>query len=407
MILSRDDRQDLGIEKWKAAKGRGTCVYATGFGKTRLAMKIITRVLTQRPDYRAIVIVPTNALLEQWQGELIERKLNNNVDVYVVNTAIKRELSCDLLIVDEVHMMVAETFKQIFDNISYKMILCLTGTIDRLDGKQAILNAYAPTIDTITLDDAIANDWVAEYKHYKVFIDVDLTQYKLDHANFLHYFSYFGFDFGDAMACATDFNYRIGWAKRHGMQVKDVMIQGLGFLRTMKARKTFIYDHPKKIEIANKIINARTDKKIITFTKSVEHAKLICCGEVYHGKVTKKRREKMLKEFNDAESGVMNTCKALDVGTDVTGVNTGIIISGDSSSITKRQRMGRSGRKEGDKISEIWQLVIRGTVEEEWHRKSSAGLRITTLDEKQLDEFLATGSHSDKSHKEKTFLFRF
>lgn len=325
----------------------------------------------------------------------------------VINTAIKNDSNYDVLICDEVHLFMAETFVQIFEKVDYKLVLCLTGTIDRLDGKQEALKAYAPICDIITLDEAIASDWVADYKQYKVFIDVDLEQYKKDHANFLHYFSYFGFDFHAAMQCAIDFQYRITWCKIHGMEVKDAMIQGLGFLRTMKARKSFVYDHPKKIEIANKIINARTDKKIITFTKSVEHAKMICCGEIYHGKVTKKKKEKMLKEFNDAPNGVLNSCKALDVGADVTGINTAIIISGDSSSITKRQRIGRSIRKEDDKIAEVWQLVIRGTVEEEWYRKSSTGLKSTTIDEKQLDEFLTTGSHSDKTHKEKTFLFRF
>jgi superfamily II DNA or RNA helicase len=407
LILDRDDRQDLGIERWKNARGRGTCLYPTGFGKTRVAMKVITRILVQKPAYRAIVIVPTDNLREQWTRELIERELIQNVDVYVVNTAIKRDLACELLIVDEVHMMVADTFKQIFSNIVYKMIMCLTGTIDRLDGKQEMLTQYAPIIDTISLDEAIESEWVADYKQYKVFIDVDLTEYKTWHTKFLHYFSYFGFDFDAAMKCATDFAYRIGWAKRHGMEVKDVMLQGLGFLRSMKARKAFVYDHPKKIEIANQIINARTDKKIITFTKTVEHAKLICCGDIYHGKVTKKRKEKMLQTFNDEEAGVLNSCKALDVGADVTGVNTAIIISGDSSSITKRQRIGRSIRKEGDKIAEVWQLVIRGTVEEEWYRKSSGGLKSITFDEKQLTEFLDTGTYKDKVHKEKTFLFRF
>lgn len=407
MKLNRDERQDLCITKWKAFKGRATLLLPTGFGKTRTAMKTISRILDKKPDYRVIVIVPTQTLKEQWTLELIQRELIGNVDVYIVNTAITRELRCDLLVVDEVHMMMADTFSAIFRRIAYSLIMCLTGTIDRLDGKQSLLAKYAPICDTVDLDEAIENDWVADYKQYKVLIDVDLTQYRADHTKFLHHFSYFGFDFNVAMACATNWEVRHQWAMTHGVTDKDAMIQGLGFLRTMKARKAFLYDHAKKIEIANKIINARFDKKIITFTKSVEHAKLICCGEVYHGKVTAKKKTAMLKAFNDAEYGVLNACKALDVGADVTGVNTAIIISGDSSSITKRQRIGRSIRKEGDKIAEVWHLVIRGTVEEEWYRKSSGGLKATTIDEGQLDEFLLKGIHSDKTHKENKFMFRF
>lgn len=408
MILSRDARQDLGIEKWKAAKGRATCLYPTGFGKTRVAMKIITRMIDKKKDAKMIVIVPTDNLKEQWTLELIERELIQNVEVYVVNTAIKRTLDCDLLIVDEVHMMVAETFSAIFTQIKYKLILCLTGTIDRLDGKQVMLDQYAPICDSITLDDAIEYEWVADYKQYRVMLDVNLEDYKVHNTKFLHYFSFFEFDFGEAMKCVSGlYGYRNTYARSHNKTVGEVTIAAMGFIKAMKARKSFIYDHLKKIEIADKIINARQNAKIITFTKSVDHAKLICCGDIYHGKVSKKKKTKMLEDFNTADSGVVNSCQALNVGADVTGVDTIIILSGDSSSITKRQRIGRSIRKEGDKVAEVWHLVIKGTVEEEWFRKSSKGLKVVTLNEAQLDKFLETGEITERKHKETNFLFRF
>lgn len=407
MIVSRDERQDLGIEKWKKAKGKATCLYPTGFGKTRVAMKTITRLLAQKSSLKVIVIVPTDNLKEQWTLELVDRGLFESVDVYVVNTAIKRDLKCNLLIVDEVHMMVAETFSAIFTKIQYNYIMCMTGTIDRLDGKEVMLKQYAPICDTITLDEAIENEWVADFRQYKILLDVDLTQYKEHNKQFLHYFSYFGFDFNLAMSCVSDYKARNAFAFAHKLSPKDVMVQAMGFNREMRARKTFIYDHPMKIEIADKIIAARSDKKIITFTKSVTHAKQICCGEIYHGKVTKKRKAKMMLDFNEMKSGVLNSCKALDVGADVTGVNTAIILSGDSSSITKRQRIGRSIRKEGDKIAEVWQLVIKGTVEEEWYRKSSVNLKTITLTVEQLDKFLETGELETTRHKEAKFLFRF
>lgn len=408
MTLTRDARQDEGIEHWKKAGGRATCLYPTGFGKTRVAMKIITRMLAKKADAKMIVIVPTDNLKEQWIKELIERELIQHVDVYVVNTAIKRELSCDLLIVDEVHMMVAESFSAIFHQVKYKLILCLTGTIDRLDGKEVMLQQYAPICDRITLDDAIKYEWVADYKQYRVMLDVDLTEYAKWNTKFLHYFSFFEFDFNEAMKCVSGLNgYRYHYAKHKHKSPGEVTIAAMGFIKAMKARKSFIYDHLKKIEIADKIINARENAKIITFTKSVDHAKQICCGDIYHGKVSKKKKEKMLQSFNDADSGTLNSCQALNVGADVTGVDTIIILSGDSSSITKRQRIGRSIRKEGDKVAEVWHLVIKGTVEEEWFKKSSKDLKVVTLNEKQLDDFLTTGEFTERRHKETNFLFRF
>lgn len=408
MILDRDQRQDLGIDKWKATKGRATCLYPTGFGKTRVALKLLKRLRVQHPNLTATVIVPTDNLKEQWTKLLIEWELIQNTEVYVVNTAIKRELKCDFLIVDEVHLMVADTFSRIFTNIKYKLILCLTGTIDRLDGKQSLLHQFAPICDEITLDQAIESEWVADYVQYRVLLDVDLSTYKEYNAKFLHYFSFFNFDFNEAMKCvANKFGYRNQYASRLGHDSKSVMIAAMGFIKFMKLRKAFIYDHIKKIEVTDKIIAARSKAKIITFTKSVDHAKQICCGEIYHGKVSKKKKTTMLQEFNDADSGVLNSCQALNVGADVTGVDTIIILSGDSSSITKKQRLGRSIRKEGDKVAESWQLVIKGTVDEEWYRKSSSSLKSVTMNEAQLDTFLKDGTLVEKKHKETNFLFRF
>ena len=40
----------------------------------------------------------------------------------------------------------------------------------------------------------------------------------------------------------------------------------------MRKRKEFIYYHPKKMEIARKIIDARKDSKGITFSSTIKQA---------------------------------------------------------------------------------------------------------------------------------------
>lgn len=235
----------------------------------------------------------------------------------------------------------ADTFSAVFTAIDYKLILCLTGTIDRLDGKQSLLKQYAPICDVITLEEATQSGWVAEFKQYKVLLDVDLEEYHRQNSLFLHHFSYFNFDFSVAMACVVDYEYRIGLAHRTNDSVKNIMLHAMGFNRAMRTRKEFIYNHPKKIEITDKIVAARENGKIITFAKSVAHAKQLAKGEVYHGSLTKKKKSEVMDNFNAATTGVLNSCKALDVGADVKGVDTIIILSGDSSSITKRQRIDK------------------------------------------------------------------
>lgn len=55
--------------------------------------------------------------------------------------------------------------------------MCLTGTMERLDGKEVIIKQYAPVCDTITMDEAIENGWVSPVREYAVLIDTDLSDY--------------------------------------------------------------------------------------------------------------------------------------------------------------------------------------------------------------------------------------
>lgn len=404
--MTRDERQQEVVDNWRKVK-RGTLLAATGTGKTRIALMTIEQLLAKNPNLTCLVTVPTDSLKDQWMLQVIERNLVKHVDVMVINTAVKQKRKYQLLIIDEVHTSASDTMREIFNQITYTGLLCLTATLERLDGKEEIIKKYAPVFDEISLEDALLNGWVAQYNQYRVLIEVDLTEYKKHNVKFMHHFAFFDYNFELAMKCATDNAFRFAYANRANLNVRDVLIHGLGFMREMKARKEFIYNHPKKVEIANRILNARKGKKIITFSKTVNAAKEICCGEIFHSGLTKKAREKLLKWFNDTIDAVMHTAKALDVGQDVKGLEVAIILSGDSSTITKRQRLGRAIRAEGDKIAEMFHFCIKGTVEEEWFRKSNKGLAYTDLDETQLINFLDSGEIKVKKHKDSKFLFRF
>ena len=45
----------------------------------------------------------------------------------------------------------------IFECVDYQMILGLTATIERLDGKETLVKSYAPVCDEITIEEATAN----------------------------------------------------------------------------------------------------------------------------------------------------------------------------------------------------------------------------------------------------------
>ena len=86
------------------------------------------------------------------------------------------------------------------------------------------------------------------------------------------------------------------------------------FMRTMRARKDFIYNHPKKIEIAKKILAARKDKKCLTFSATIAMSEQLGDGFVMHSKKSKKDNQATIDAFNNASCGVMHTSKAANQG---------------------------------------------------------------------------------------------
>ena len=386
--MDRTERQKVCVKRWLKANGAATIVAATGFGKTNIALNIAEILIKKNPDASILIVVPTEPLKEQWESQLADRALSENCNVQIINSVIKKKWDCDLLIVDECHLMAATTFSLVFTCVTYRLILCLTGTMERLDGKEVIIKQFAPVCDTITLQEAEANGWVSPVKEYAVMLKVDLTEYEELNKKFNSYFAYFDWIFSDAMLCATNAAFRRKYAKSHNLDWRQVTAMAMDWMRCLRKRKEFVMSHPKKLEIAKKILEARQDKKCITFSATIKDAESLGVGYTLHSKQSKKKNDETLKAFNEAETGVLNSSKACDQGIDVKGLSVGIILATDSSKIRKTQRTGRVCRFEPGKKAEMFTLLIEGTQEVNWFRNSSTS-KYTTINEEQLEKILA------------------
>jgi len=197
--LTRDERQEESVKKWLQAKGKASVVAATGVGKTRIAIKCIQRVRSKYPNISVLILVPTELLKNQWIEELNQWELNINTEVRVMMGASKKEYRCDMLVIDEAHRINSEIIANVFKVVTYKLILGLTATFERLDGRHEILAKYAPVCDTITMEEALLNNWISKYKDYVVLIDVDnIDIYKKYNKEFVEHFEFFQFDFNKA-----------------------------------------------------------------------------------------------------------------------------------------------------------------------------------------------------------------
>ena len=106
----------------------GAIIAGTGIGKTYLGVKLIKKYRRNYQD-KVIVIVPTEPLQLNWQSQLTGIP---NIEVYIVNTAAKLNLSCGLLIVDEFHTCSSEdqtSFNKVYD-IERIFTLLLSATVE-------------------------------------------------------------------------------------------------------------------------------------------------------------------------------------------------------------------------------------------------------------------------------------
>lgn len=223
MILDRTERQKEGVRKWINSGCRGTWMYCTGFGKTRTAITAIKAFLTKNVNKKIVVIVPTDYLRIQWIQELNKNGLIHDVTVEIINSAIKSDAQIDLVILDEVHRYASDQFYQIFQQRKPKLVLGLSATFNRLDGRHELLSQYCPVCDEVTIKEAIENKWLAPYVEYKVLIEPDdLELYRDATRQFNESYAAFNFDFKTAMDCMTNVITRRVYAKKMGFSVKDI-----------------------------------------------------------------------------------------------------------------------------------------------------------------------------------------
>ena len=94
---------------------------------------------------------------------------------------------------------------------------------------------------------------MSDYREYKVVLDVDNYQeYAEMSREFSESFQIFNYDFGLAMQCLTDFKFRMNYGKSLGFDGKTINAIVFTWKKALHARKNFIINHPKKIEITRK-----------------------------------------------------------------------------------------------------------------------------------------------------------
>lgn len=288
--MNRTERQKLAIRRWLDSNGIGTIVAATGFGKTYMTCMLIKALYNKNPKLSVLIGVPTEVLKEQWLRELAKNQLFSVCKVEIFNTIVKNQYTVDLFVIDEIHCACSENNINMFKAVKYRYFLGLTATFERLDGKEDRLSEFTYVCDRINIKEAVDNNWLSDYRNYKVLIDVDLSLYHEWNQKFQSLFSIFNFEFNTVMSCISRPGFASKYAKKTGWSESQVKGFAAAWMRMLRKRKSFVMSHPKKFEIADKILDARSNKKQLLFQLLLKMQNILRNEDMFYI-VNRKRRK--------------------------------------------------------------------------------------------------------------------
>jgi len=385
--LDRTSRQILGLRRWKENEFKGIAEYPTGFGKTYTAIMAIKGMIPRKDIKTCLVIVPTIELKSQWEVELKKNKVTI-AKVMVINSAIKHLHNVDMLVLDEVHRYAAESFSQIFTNVTAEFILGLTATLEREDGFHEIILEQLAVFDQITVDEALENGWIAPYIVYNIPVSLsnnDQIEYNKANNAFKHFAAKLGHG-GQAFKNATSF-----------LKSSDKALQGQAgaYYNSLRKRKSICQNNSNKIDATKRIIDTLTNRNGLIFSATTEFAENLqnALGDIcmtFHSKIKRKDQEYIVKRFKDKRTKVrfLSSVQALNEGFNVPDCSLAIIAGSTSTKRTFIQQLGRVVRKTPDKDAIIINLYTPDTQEEVWMKKRLEGINSDRIVLCSLDDFL-------------------
>tara|TARA_R100001126_G_scaffold100359_2_gene77932 strand:+ start:829 stop:2001 length:1173 start_codon:yes stop_codon:yes gene_type:complete len=369
-IETKSKEQSNALNAWHTAGYRGSIIAGTGFGKSRCGVLAVAYALKE--GGRALVLVPTVQLQEQFKGEFTKWghvSLLTRVEIMCYQSAHKLEGEhYDIVVCDEVHLGLSPVYRQFFERNTYDKIMCMTATLPEEDEYRQLLKQLAPTVYTISIDECVSKGLVAPYDIYC--IPVELTEieraaYKKANNLFVQCkYRLGGFDaFNEANRIL-----------RGGQGDKGAAAQ---FFNAIRQRKAVVQHAENKLHMASHIGDHHQDDKILTFSGTNEFTNLMAQaldGYVYHSGLSKKKREYTLELFNESESAVLCSTKALNQGFDVPDVGIGIIAGLESKALPMIQRVGRLIRFKEGKRGRVYILYVKDSQEEKWMNQATKTL---------------------------------
>lgn len=400
---------------WVANNYKGMFAMATGTGKTITSLNCLLNEYKKTGIYRAIITVPSTALVEQWKKECAKFNFKNIITVSskenwdnnlaFFNTASKlidtsyivivtyaslprpkfqsyfTQLPKDtILIADETHNLGSQGLLRLLPNIHLEKRIGLSATPHRkFDevGNQAIqefFNDEPPYIVSYSMEEALKIGWLCNYTYYPHIVkltDQEMEKYKELSLQLLR-MGLFDKETG-TFRSTPEIEKKLLERKRiiHKAANKLEAFKAIlknEFVKRKNLKYTLVYvpegiesifdesDFSVETEDENKLINE--------YTKAVSQTDDSVMVKQFTANST--NREEILKNFEQSNIHVLTSMKCLDEGVDVPRSELAIFCASTGNPRQFIQRRGRVLRLHKDKIhATIHDLVVVPEVSDE------------------------------------------
>jgi superfamily II DNA or RNA helicase len=390
--------QTEAFEAWRNNNDSGVFAMATGTGKTITSLNCLLNIYIEEGTYKAIILVPSIALLNQWEEEVKTFNFRNILkvgggtkwekdfanycsnfdwglkdDLVIISTygsfildrfqrqfsKIQKEF---LLIADEAHNMGANNIKSKLKNLSVSKKIGLSATPKRVydpEGTIAIDHFFEdtpPYTYSFGMEKALDYGYLTEYKYYPKIVELTEEEFQEYSAISKQLLKYFDFENGKFR---EDPIVEILLLKRKNIVHKaynklSLFSEIVGELKKEnKCKYVFAYipegnyinDEGEQTRLLNEYLKKIGDDypstKMNSYTSLDDNL------------------NEILRGFEEGKIEILMAMKMLDEGVDVPRAEIGIFASSTGNPRQFIQRRGRLLRKHKDKTySTIYDMVV-------------------------------------------------
>ena len=415
--------QTKALDEWSKNDCQGLFNMATGTGKTITSLNCLLSLYRDTGCYKAIILVPTIPLVDQWEkecrkfnytkiykvssktdwkanitrlsrAELLYPDRNSFIVISTYASFVRKatferlsEFSKDtLLIADEAHNMGSPSCLSLLDKIPYTKRIGLSATPERqFDeiGNHSICNFFGCSLNeytfTFTMKEAIDRDYLCHYRYYPYLVELneeEMIAYRELSAKIAKFYDPDNDNFTKNQVLTSLLLKR-----------KRIIHKAQNKLGVFKSLVSEIYNRKKNLGYLLVYVPEGVDENDHEFSFATEsdleteggqeqvslinqYTNIIASIDehVTVEQVTSKsqNREKTLRRFASGDTQVLTAMKCLDEGVDVPRTEMAIFCASTGNPRQFIQRRGRILRTHKDKpMAYIYDLVVIPRIEKD------------------------------------------